>query len=50
VIEIPVVYGGRYGPDMTTIKKTSGLSYSEIIYNIPGMILLAPMCLRALSV
>ena len=36
VIEIPVVYGGRYGPDMTTIKKTSGLSYSEIIETHSG--------------
>jgi len=31
VIEIPVVYGGRYGPDMETIKKASRLSQSEII-------------------
>ena len=30
-IEIPVVYGGRFGPDMAAIKKISGLSYSEII-------------------
>jgi len=31
VVEIPVVYGGQYGPDMAAIKKVSGLSYSEII-------------------
>ena len=31
VIEIPVVYGGRYGPDMATIKKASGLTQSEVI-------------------
>ncbi len=30
-IEIPVVYGGKFGPDMAAIKKVSGLSYSEII-------------------
>jgi KipI family sensor histidine kinase inhibitor len=30
-IEIPVVYGGKYGPDMAAIKKSSGLSQSEII-------------------
>jgi len=30
-IEIPVVYGGKYGPDMAAIKKASGMSYSEII-------------------
>jgi len=31
VLEIPVVYGGKYGPDMETIKTSSGLSESEII-------------------
>jgi len=31
IIEIPVVYGGRYGPDMAAIKKTSGLNQSQII-------------------
>lgn len=31
LIEIPVVYGGRYGPDMKAIKKSSGLTQSEII-------------------
>lgn len=31
VIEIPVVYGGEYGPDMGVIKKSSGLSQSNII-------------------
>jgi len=31
VVEIPVVYGGKYGPDMATIKKSSGLTQSEII-------------------
>ena len=31
LIEIPVVYGGRYGPDMATIKKASGLSQSDVI-------------------
>lgn len=31
VIEIPVVYGGKYGPDMAAIKKSSGLNQSEII-------------------
>ena len=31
IIEIPVVYGGRYGPDMAAIKKVSGLTQSEII-------------------
>lgn len=31
VIEIPVVYGGRYGPDMESIKKVSGLTQSEVI-------------------
>ena len=30
-IEIPVVYGGRYGPDMAAIKKASGLTQSEVI-------------------
>ena len=30
-LEIPVVYGGKYGPDMAAIKKASGLTYSEII-------------------
>lgn len=30
-IEIPVVYGGRYGPDMASIKKASGLTQSEVI-------------------
>jgi len=31
VIEIPVVYGGSFGPDMEAIKKASKLSQSEII-------------------
>lgn len=31
VIEIPVVYGGKYGPDMAAIKKSSGLTQSQII-------------------
>lgn len=31
LIEIPVVYGGKYGPDMGVIKKSSGLNQSEII-------------------
>jgi allophanate hydrolase subunit 1 len=31
IIEVPVVYGGEYGPDMDVIKKASGLSESEII-------------------
>ena len=31
VIEIPVVYGGRYGPDMESLKKVSGLTQSEVI-------------------
>ncbi len=31
VIEIPVTYGGEYGPDMATIADASGLSKSEII-------------------
>ena len=31
VIEIPVVYGGQYGPDMAAIKKASGLTQSEVI-------------------
>ena len=31
VIEIPVVYGGGFGPDMETIKKVSGMSQSEVI-------------------
>jgi len=36
LIEIPVVYGGKYGPDMAAIKKVSGLSYSEIIETHSG--------------
>lgn len=36
LIEIPVVYGGRYGPDMETIKKASGMSQSEIIETHSG--------------
>jgi len=31
IIDIPVVYGGDYGPDMDAIKKMSGLTQSEII-------------------
>ena len=31
VIEIPIVYGGDYGPDMEAIKKTNTLSETEII-------------------
>ena len=31
IIEIPVVYGGAYGPDMAAIEKSSGLTQSEII-------------------
>ena len=31
VIEVPVVYGGIYGPDMAAIKKSSGLNQSQII-------------------
>ncbi|MEP3890003.1 MAG: 5-oxoprolinase subunit PxpB [Hellea sp.] len=31
IIEIPVVYGGKYGPDMAAIKKSSGLNQSQII-------------------
>jgi len=31
VIDIPVTYGGEFGPDMKAIIKTSGLSESEII-------------------
>jgi len=31
IIEIPVVYGGKYGPDMAAIKKSSGLTQSQII-------------------
>ncbi len=30
-IDIPIVYGGEYGPDMGAIKKSSGLSKAEII-------------------
>jgi KipI family sensor histidine kinase inhibitor len=30
-IDIPIVYGGTYGPDMGAIKKSSGLSKAEII-------------------
>ena len=31
IIDIPVVYGGEYGPDLEAIKKSSGLSKTEII-------------------
>jgi len=31
IIEIPVVYGGEYGPDMNALKKSSGLSRTDII-------------------
>ncbi len=31
VIEIPVQYGGAFGPDMANIQKSSGLSQREII-------------------
>jgi len=31
LIEIPVVYGGTYGPDMDAIKKSNGLNQSQII-------------------
>ncbi len=31
VIEIPVQYGGEFGPDMENIQKSSGLSQDEII-------------------
>jgi len=31
IIEVPVVYGGIYGPDMAAIKKSSGLNQSQII-------------------
>lgn len=36
VIEIPVVYGGDYGPDIEVIKKSSGLTQSEIIETHSG--------------
>jgi len=38
VIEIPVCYGGEYGPDMEAIQKTSGLSETEIIERHSGEI------------
>ncbi|MDB2439160.1 5-oxoprolinase subunit PxpB [Hellea sp.] len=31
IIEIPVAYGGEFGPDMAAIKKSSGLTQSQII-------------------
>lgn len=31
VVEIPVCYGGEYGPDMETVKKSAGLSIEEVI-------------------
>jgi KipI family sensor histidine kinase inhibitor len=31
VIEIPVVYGGDYGPDLDELSRVTGLSVSEII-------------------
>jgi inhibitor of KinA len=31
VVEIPVVYGGEYGPDLETLSETTGLSADEII-------------------
>lgn len=31
VVEIPVCYGGEFGPDMDNIKASSGLSEAEII-------------------
>ena len=31
VFEIPVCYGGKYGPDMTNLEEHSGLSEKEII-------------------
>ena len=31
VFEIPVCYGGQYGPDMTNLKEHAGLSEEEII-------------------
>lgn len=36
LIEIPVVYGGKYGPDMAAIKKSSGLNQSQIIETHSG--------------
>jgi len=31
VLEIPVTYGGKYGPDLTTVAKQSGLSEDEVV-------------------
>lgn len=31
VVDIPVCYGGEYGPDMETVKAASGLSTDEVI-------------------
>ena len=31
IIEIPIVYGGDYGPDMEAIKKTNQLSEADVI-------------------
>lgn len=31
VIEIPVAYGGEYGPDLSEVAKTNGLSEDEVI-------------------
>ncbi|MCG8565782.1 MAG: 5-oxoprolinase subunit PxpB [Desulfobacterales bacterium] len=31
VVEIPVCYGGEFGPDMETVMATSGLSMDEVV-------------------
>ena len=31
IIEIPVMYGGKYGPDLENVSKHTGLSQEEII-------------------
>ncbi len=37
IIEIPVHYGGEYGPDMAAIQAVSGLSVEDIIARHSGM-------------
>lgn len=36
LVEIPVCYGGEFGPDMDTIKKSSGLSIKDVVKTHTG--------------
>ncbi len=36
IVEIPVIYGGEYGPDLEVIEQSSGLSADEVIQRHSG--------------